>query len=140
WNGWRVTVMAKRDSSDEPRPEDNGRPMSALDRQIQQALGEGKVLGNDDDPAREKLPALWDWLSRGYVGPGHVKQPAHVTIRLAQGGVMATVTDRDLCVSVDVATPYLTDILAAMDRALANPSTPLRTWGKKEPNLRKRKQ
>lgn len=132
--------MAKRDSSDEPRPEDNGRPMSALDRQIQQALGEGKVLGNDDDPAREKLPALWDWLSRVYVGHGHVKQPAVVTIRLAHGGVMATVTDRDLCVSVDVATPYLTDILAAMDRALANPSTPLRTWGKKEPNLRKRKQ
>lgn len=115
------------------------RPQSRLDRLIQTAIGTDRVLGKEDDKARELYPELWQWISRIYVGGGHVKQPAVITIRLGPDGVLATLTDRDLAVSLDVACPHLADVLASLEAALTSNTAPVRTWGKKEPQLRKRK-
>lgn len=116
----------------------NDKP-SALDRAIQQAIGQDRSLGRDDDPARKKYPTLWDWLSRLYVGRDHVKTPATLTVRLGPEGVIVTLTDRDLSCSFDVACNHLQDALAAIEAALSGPSPPMRSWGRKEPQLRKRR-
>ncbi len=110
-----------------------------MDRLIQQAIGADRQLGRDDDPGRRKHPTLWLWLATIYAGRDHVKQPATVTIRLGPEGVLATLTDRDLAVSLDVACPHLADVLAALEAALTGPAPPLRSWGRKEPQLRKRR-
>jgi len=117
----------------------NGRP-SALDRIVQQALGAERTLGCASDPAVKKFPTLWDWLARIYLGKDHVKQPATLSIRLGPEGVLVTLTDRDLAVSFDVACSSLTEAFAAMETALTSLSPPMRSWGKKEPSLRKRRQ
>jgi hypothetical protein len=113
--------------------------VSALDRAIQQAMGEGRHLGLEADPARERYPALWEWLSRIYVGRDQIKQPATLTIRLGPEGCLVTLTDRDLCVSMDASCASLTTALDAMEAALQAPNPALRNWGKKEPQLRRRR-
>jgi hypothetical protein len=117
---------------------DNGRP-SPMDRLIQQAIGADRSLGREDDPARKKYPQLWLWLSTIYAGRDHVKQPATITIRLGPEGALATLTDRDLAVSMDVSVPHLADVLAALEAALSQAAPPIRSWGKSEPKLRRRK-
>lgn len=112
---------------------------SALDRIIQQAIGAERKLGREDDPAREKFPNLWDWMSRIYVGKDNVKQPATLAIRLGPEGILVTLTDRDMAVSFDVAAPSLLLAFEAMETALASANPPMRSWGKKEPTLRKRR-
>lgn len=116
----------------------NGK-VSALDRMVQQAIGADRVLGREDDVARKKYPTLWDWLSRIYLTGNHIKQPAIMTVRLGPEGCLVTLTDRDLAVSFDVACSSLTEAFAAMEAALSSPNPPMRSWGKKEPSLRKRR-
>ena len=117
---------------------DNGRP-SALDKQIQAAIGQDRRLGNPDDPARKRYPVLWDWLSRIYAGRDWIKQPATLTLSLGTEGVIATLTDRDLCCSCGVAVATLAEVFAALEAALTAPNPPIRSWGRKEPQLRKRR-
>jgi hypothetical protein len=112
---------------------------SALDRVIQSAIGDERVLGREDDPCRTRCPELWDWLSRHYVGRDRVKTPAVLTIRLGPEGCLATLTDRDLSVSIDVACPHVEDVFAALEAALTSDCPPVKSWGKKEPQLRKRR-
>lgn len=112
--------------------------LSALDRAIQSAIGEGRVLGREDDPARTKYPALWEWLSRVYIGIDRVRTPATVTITLGPEGVLVQVTDRDLSVSCGASCPHLDDALTALESSLTSAVPPVRSWGRKEPKLRKR--
>lgn len=124
-----------------PRSKDEGhesRKLSALDRAIQSAMGEGRTVGRDDDPAATKYPTLWDWLTRIYVGVGHVRQPATLSITLGPSGVLVSISDRDLGVSCGASCDHLDDALAAIEAALSSPTAPIRSWGKKEPKLRKR--
>jgi len=116
----------------------NGRVPSALDKAVMSAMGQGRTVGADDDPARQKYPALWDWLSRIYIGIGHVRTPARVSITLGPSGVLVDVSDRDLGVSCGAACQHLDDALAALEAVLSLPDAPVRSWGKKEPRLRKR--
>jgi len=117
----------------------NGRQqISALDRAVQSAMGEGRVVGADSDPAKEKYPTLWEWLSRIYIGVGHVRTPARISITLGPSGVLVDVSDRDLGVSCGASCEFLDDALAALEASLAGPLPPIRSWGKKEPKLRKR--
>jgi hypothetical protein len=120
---------------------DNGQPrrLSALDRIIGQAIGEDRTLGLPDDPAKVAYPTLWDWLSRIYVGRDHVKNPATLTIALGPEGVLATLTDRDLGVSFGVGCGHLDKVLATLEAALSGPHPPMRSWGRREPKVRKRK-
>ncbi len=115
-------------------------PLSALDRAIQTAIGSGRTVGLEIDPAREKYPTLWDWLTRTGDGGDHLMQPASLSIQLGPEGVLATLTHRDLCVSCSIATPLLDDVLTAMEIALTQVNPPIRSWGKQEPHLRKRRQ
>jgi len=111
---------------------------SALDRAVLSAMGQGRVVGADTDPAREKYPTLWEWLSRIYVGVGHVRTPARISITLGPSGVLVDVSDRDLGVSCGASCEHLDDALSALEAALSGPLPPIRSWGKKEPKLRKR--
>jgi hypothetical protein len=118
---------------------DNGDRLSALDRAIQTALGDDRPLGTPDDPARRKLPNLWAWLSQTRAGGDYVKQPAILTVRLGPQGVLATLTDRDLAVSLDVSSETLAGVFLAVETALQAVAPPLRSWGRKEPQLRRRR-
>jgi hypothetical protein len=128
--------MGKSDNLD-----DKGKTpkLSSLDRALMQAAGEGQRFGLESDPARVAFPNLWAWLSTIYVGRDHLKQPATLSIRLGPSGVIATLTDRDLSVAVDCGTAHLGEVFEALERLLASDTPPIRTWGKKEPTLRKRK-
>lgn len=113
--------------------------VSALDRLIQEAAGDGKVLGRDDDPAAKEFPDLWQWLATVYVGRDHIKQPSTITIRLGPGGVLASLVDRDLSVSVDATCPHLAGVFTALQQALTGDAPPVKSWGRREPHLRKRR-
>lgn len=113
--------------------------VSAFDRAVQSAIGDDRPLGNPADPARERYPELWRWLSTVYVGKDRLKQPATLTIRLGPGGVLASLTDRDLCITVEVSVPELADTLAQVEAQLTAGNPVIRSWGNKEPQLRKRR-
>jgi|SRR5579864_6488 len=116
------------------------KPLSALDRAIQSAMGTGRKLGREDDPAAVKFPALWDWLSRVYIGTDRLRQPATISVALGPEGCLVTITDRDLGVSCSAACPHLEGVLEALEKALTADVPAVRSWGKKEPKLRKRQQ
>jgi len=122
-----------------PETGENGQRLSALDRAVLQAMGEGRSVGREDDPAREKYPQLWDWMSRCYQGKDYLRTPSTLSVSLGPEGVLVSVTDRDLCVTVTMATPFLEEIFRAMEIALASDNPPMKFWGKSEPHLRKRK-
>jgi len=113
--------------------------LSALNRVIEQALGNNKVFGREDDPAKTALPNVWDWLTTTYVGGNMIKMPASITIQMVQEGVAIRITDRDLACAVEANCSHLSEALQALELVLSNPSVPIRTWGRKEPQLRKRK-
>jgi len=133
--------MAKEADKTTDKPMVNGtdRKMTSMERAILVAMGENKVMGNADDPAAKKYPELWGWLSTVHVGPNKIKTPANITVRLGPEGVLVTLTDRDLAVSVDAATATLDDVFAALERQLTSGVPCVKNWGKKEANLRKRK-
>ena len=113
--------------------------LGALDRAIAQAIGDSRTVGREDDPACKQFPELWRWLSTINVGRDRVKAPALVTVRLGPEGVLVSLTDRDLGVSLDATCGNLSEVWAALESALTGSVPPVRSWGKKEPNLRKRK-
>jgi len=124
------------------KPKDEGaagqQRISAMQRALETATGKGRVIGADDDPFRESMPELWEWLATLYPVDDRVKHPATITITLTPGGVMANMTDRDLCCSIGASAKHLADVFQALQTALTSEVPPIRTWGKKEPALRKR--
>lgn len=123
--------MAKRDSS-EPEQPNNGEPtrkLSALDRVIIRAVGEGRTLGLDDDPAKDEWSAVWEWLTK-CEAKDYVMQGATISVQLGPEGVLATITHRDLKASCSAACPHLADVFAALNAALTAPNPPIRSWGK----------
>lgn len=128
------------------QPEDLGRSkagerrLSALDRAVQQAVGDGRRVGNPDDPAATVWPSLWEWLTATEDDKrDYVMQPAVVTIQLGPEGALVTLTHRDLRVTCTVSSPTLSDSFACLEAALTGPNPPIRSWGKDEPRLRKRR-
>lgn len=113
--------------------------LSMLDKQILAIMTDGREVGNPDDPAKEKWPNLWSWMTRTDAGKDHVMQPASLSIRAVGGGIHVSVSSRDLATSVGVTVLYLVDALDALEKALGDPSTPTTSWGRKEPQLRKRR-
>jgi hypothetical protein len=124
-----------------PSSEEGGRKRtSALSRVLEAALGEERPVGRPDDPARERYPALWEWLTLSTDPKGDfLITPATISIQLGPEGVLATVTLRDLKYSCGAATHNLDDVFAALEAALTSENPPIRTWGKDEPNLRKKR-
>lgn len=115
------------------------RKLSSLDRAVAQALGEGKVIGRADDPAREKFPELWEWLSRVYIGKDRLKSPATLSISLGPEGVLIRLNDRDLATGCAAGAPFLEEAFAALESAMTGPHSNWTFWGKKEPQLKKRR-
>lgn len=117
----------------------NGKRMSIVDRLIAQTIGDGRAVGSPEDPAAKLYPELWELLSQIYVGRDYVKTPASFTVKLGPGGVVVTLTDKDMKLGVDVGCTFLADVLSALEAALTNPNTTFKNWGKGEPHLRKRR-
>jgi len=127
--------VAKNESS-------NGRgdrKLSALDRLVLQAMGDDRTFGLADDPAKETLPELWACLSTIYIGRDSIKQPAVLSCQLVPGGVQMRITDRDLKMGLGVIVPHLDQCLPSLEAVLASDNPPWVSWGKGEPELRKRK-
>jgi len=129
----------KDELKDSGKPREGERKLSALDRAILQAIGEGVRVGLDDDPGKTKWPNLWEWMTRTEGGKDHVMQPAVVTIQLGPEGVLVTVTHRDLKRSVPTSCLHLENALDALEATLALPNPPIRSWGKEDAHLRKRR-
>lgn len=115
-----------------------GQFLSALERSLQEALGKGVSFGLEDDPARTRFPLLWAWLTTAYVGRDHIKTPASFTVRMGPEGVLVSIVDRDLQKSVECFSEHLEGVFAAMEQSLSSPHPPIKSWGKKEPKVRKR--
>jgi hypothetical protein len=113
--------------------------LSSLDRVILQAMGENRTVGRSDDPAVQRWPELWTWLSTIYIGSEKMKKPSVLSITLQPDGVLARIVDNDLCCSVQVNCMHLDGIFDRLEEALNRPDLPVSTWGKKEPELRTRK-
>jgi len=131
------TASGEPDRNGPPGPE---RKLSALDRAILQAIGDGIKVGRDDDPARERFPALWEWLTKTEGGRDYILQPATITIALGPEGVLCSVTFRDLQRSCKASCLSLEDAFQALEDALTSPNALITSWGRGEPRLRKRKQ
>jgi len=114
------------------------RPLSALERVLQTALGKGQSVGADDDPAATKFPTLWEWLSRIYVGNDHLRQPATISLSLGPTGVLVSIRDQDLGVSCGATCQHLEGIFQALEDSLSADVPPIRTFKNKEPKLRRR--
>jgi len=115
------------------------RKLSSFDRIVEMAMGTNKVLGCEDDPSRLAFPSVWEWLSTVYLGKDHVKAPAILTVQLGPEGVLVRLTDRDLATAVDASCRHLSDVYQALETILTTPGAPIRSWGRKEPQVRKRK-
>ena len=113
--------------------------LSSLERVIQQAMGENRTVGRSDDPAVERWPELWKWLSTIYVGREKMKQSASLTITLQPDGCSAKIVDKDMGCTVNVSCAHLVNILEECEAALNRPDLPVTIWGKKEPALRTRR-
>lgn len=113
--------------------------ISHLERLIGEAIGQERTIGLPHDPAREVWPDLWDWMTRITAGQDYVKQPAKVTLTMGPDGVLITLSDPDLTLSLDCWTPFLGDCLHHLNSVLAGPNPPFKLWGKKQPTLRRKK-
>lgn len=133
------TDPREQPGSKDKKPKEE-RKLSALDRAIQTALGQGKRVGKEDDEGSEQYPTVWDWLTRTGDGGDHIMQPATISVQLGPEGVLATITHRDLGISCSIACPFLQDVFPHLEAALSGPNPPIRSWGKNEPHLRKRRQ
>ena len=113
--------------------------LSALDRVIQQAMGDDRSFGLSDDPAKDQYPELWTCLSTIYVGRDRIKTPATLGLQAVPGGIACKLTDRDLRMGLSVIVPHLATALEALEAVLSGSHPPWMAWGKGEPELRKRK-
>jgi hypothetical protein len=126
--------MAKSDGGDRKKP-------SALERAIQAAIGDERTVGREDDPAKEKYPRIWEWLTLTTdASKRYLISPGVITITLGPEGVNVSCTLRDLKYSCTSGCLHLQDALDALELAMGTDGPHLRTWGKDEPHLRKRRQ
>jgi len=130
----------RAEQEDNGKPRQDDRKLSALDRAILTAIGDGRVVGRSDDPAKDSYPTVWEWLTKTEGGKDYVMQPAVLTIQLGPEGVLASLTHRDLRVTCSIACPTVADVLPTLERELSGPNPPLKSWGKDLPNLKRRRQ
>lgn len=121
------------------QPTPDGEQLSAFDRLLMEAIGQGIPMGLQDDPTAVSCPILWKWLSTVAVGEDKLKTPPYIKMTLGPAGVLAQVTDPDLCRSLEVSCAYLDGVFTAFERALQSPNPLIKKWGRKDATLRKRK-
>lgn len=117
----------------------NGKKPSFLDKVVQSVIGEGRHVGNDDDPAVTTYPQLWDMMSRIYLPDNYVRQPASLTLTLTPGGVQVSLYDKETGYTIITTCTNLDDALKAMEAELNKDNPQMRSNNKKEPQYRKRK-
>jgi len=130
----------RNDDGEQRKSDGKERKLSALDRAIMSAIGDGKVVGRDDDPASTEYPEVWEWLTKTEGGKDYIMQPAVLSIQLGPEGVLVSLIHRDLRRMVSVACPHVQDALATLQAALTSPNPPIRPWGRDEAHLKKRRQ
>lgn len=112
--------------------------MNALDRLVQQALGDNHTFGLATDPAAMSWPLLWRWLTSTDAGPEHLMDPAKLSIRAMPTGFVVGLSSEGLAVSLDATCEHLADTFQALEDALKSPHPAFRSWQGKKPALRKR--
>lgn len=127
------------DLKDIGKPRKGGRPLSAMDRTIQAAVSDERTLGNEEDPARESMPNLWEWLTRTKASRDHVITPGKLVITACPGGWIIQLNHADLAQSFEASSIDLGGCIAAMEVWLASPQCIPKSWGKKQPTARRRK-
>lgn len=113
--------------------------VSALQRALEAAIGAMRTVGLESDPAREKYPNLWEWLTMVGQDTDYVMSPAVISVQLGPEGALVTITHRDMQVSCGAACSNLDDAFLSLEAQLACTNPPIRSWGKGEPVLRKRR-
>lgn len=113
--------------------------LSAFERIVQAAMGDNRTLGLDTDPTKEECPELWRFLTTIYVGRDKLMTPGKITLQLGPEGCLVQLVVRDIAHSIGVGCPHIDGWARALESALAGPNPPWQPWGRKEPNLRKRK-
>jgi len=130
--------MAGKNQPGPDQPPPDKQRLSALDRAIQAAIGDGRHVGRDDDPAAKRFPDVWEWMTKTEGGKDYVMQPASINIQLGPEGVLVSLTHKDLKVTCGAACLHLEEVFAALQHALTSENPPIRTWGK-DPDARLRK-
>jgi len=114
------------------------KPLTKLQRLVQQSIAENVPLGNDEDQAQVDWPTLWEWLSNIDAGKEHVMEPGRLTIALQPGGVSVQLNHRGLAYVCECHCPCLADCFSALEAALSGPNPPLREMGRGRQKIRKR--
>lgn len=133
-------METERDSlEDKGKPKKGSRPLSMLDRSIQAAVADQRELGAENDPARQELPVLWDWMTRTKASRDHVITGAKLVVVAAPGGFVVQLIHADLTYTFETTTEHLSGLLTAMEAWLNDPKCIPKQWGKKQPTARRRK-
>jgi len=114
--------------------------MTAFDRLIQETIANDRHVGHPEDPARERWPTLWDYLTRTDCGKDHVMKPGRLSVSLCPAGVSVGLILGDLGYTLSVVVPHLSDVLDSLESVLSGPNPPWQQMSRGEPKVRKRKQ
>jgi len=117
----------------------NERKLTLFERAQAEALGKSIPLGRQDDPAKEKWPEMWKWLTETDVEGNRMKEPATLIIRVTPEGISATLNDRAFGWAFDANSDFLESIFTEMEKSCNDP-TKARKSHNRDPKVRKRKQ
>jgi len=113
--------------------------VSAFDKLIMETIANERTVGKEDDPAKQAMPTLWDYLTRTDCGKDHVMKPGRLTLSLCPAGVSVTLFLGDLGYSMSIVVPYLNDVLSTLESVLSGPNPPFQQISRGDPKVRKRK-
>jgi len=114
------------------------RVLSPYERAIQMAQGEGREVGLPDDPWASEYPNVWEAMTKLYIRTEFIKDPATLTFKAGPGGVVVTLNDRALRMSLECITPHTMEGLKRLEDSLASGRAAWKMSGKGEPQLKKR--
>lgn len=113
--------------------------VTAIDKLIQKAMANDEDIGNPDDGSLGTWPMVLSWLCKVDCGKGMVKEPAKLSIKAVPGGYVGTLSDNTLKVAIDAFAQDLAGVFDALESALSQAVPNIRTFGRGEPMLKKRR-
>jgi hypothetical protein len=101
-------------------------------------LANGEQLPPDDE-APKRWPILWELLTTRYPDDERVVAPARLSIAWGMGTWIVSVSSADLRMKLDAYSHTLVGAFDAWEAEASKPEPVWRTWGREEPEIRKRK-
>lgn len=115
------------------------RPLSSLERLILQTMGDGKTFGKPGDPAADSHPNVWEWMTRCDAPKDRILTPSFLRVTAVNDGFLAVLTCPDLASQVECPVPHLLTVWECLEKYLTSPDLVIKVWGKKEPDMKKKK-